>query len=409
MARELAIWLYGSRVGVVEEERQRLRLRYTPEALEANELGTPLLSVALPLVPEAYANATTRAFLDGLLPEGEPRRTLAEDLKLRADDTFGLIAALGGDTAGALVIQAADLPAPPRPTTLTSEALSDAQLADLAANLRSAPLGIGKRVRISLAGMQEKLLLTLRPDRTWGRPVDGTPSTHILKPAIREYPDSVENEAFCMRLAARLGLEVPEVETITTSLGQKLLVVTRYDRIINEDGGVERVHQEDLCQATGRPPSRKYEEDGGPSWREVAGVVQAFDSEGLDALVRAMALHVLIGNGDGHAKNLSLLHLPSGKLQLAPLYDLLSTLSYGDDRLAMYVDSVQRTIRATGKRVVNEAASWGLSRSRATEILGDLLNRVPEAVTGAAEETPGIPEHFRKTVTDQSDILRSDL
>jgi serine/threonine-protein kinase HipA len=409
MATQLALWMYDVRVAVVEQDRHRLRLRYTKEALDAHDLGTPLLSVALPLVPEAYPNAITRTFLDGLLPEGEPRRVLAEDLSLRADDTFGLIAALGRDCAGALVIQDAELPAPPRPTTLTSEPLTEEQLADLAANLRSAPLGIGDRVRISLAGMQEKLVLTRRLDGSWGRPIDGTPSTHILKPGIREFPDSIENEAFCMRLAAHLGLDVPPVNIIATSRGQKLLVVSRYDRVIQEDGGIERIHQEDFCQATGRPPTRKYEEDGGPSWREIANVLNSFEPPDLERLLGAMVIHVLVANGDGHAKNLSLLHKRSGSLRLAPLYDLLSTLPYGDDRLAIYVDSVQKTVRATGKRILNEANGWGLTRSRAGDILADLIEKVPNAADRAAEETAGLPERFRKVVETQLELVRSEM
>ncbi len=408
MPRQLAIWLYDARVAVVEEERHRIRLRYTEEALDAHELGAPLLSVGLPLVPEAYPNAITRTFLDGLLPEGEPRRVLAEDLGLRAGDTFELIGALGRDCAGALVIQDADLPAPPLPSTLTSEPLTDDQVADLAANLRSAPLGIGDRVRISLAGMQEKLLLTRRPDGSWGRPVDGTPSTHILKPGIREFPDSIENEAFCMRLAAHLGLDVPPVTTITTSRGQKLLVVTRYDRVIHEDGGVERIHQEDFCQATRRSPLRKYEEDGGPSWREIASVIQVFQPLDLERLLQAMVVHVLIANGDGHAKNFSLLHQSSGALRLAPLYDLMSTLPYGDDRLALYIDSVQRTVRVTGKRILNEATRWGLARSQSAAIVAGLLDRVPEAANRAAEETAGLPDRYSQVVNTQLELLRSE-
>jgi len=409
MSRQLAVWMYDACVAVVEEDRHRLRLSYTKEALAAHDLGTPLLSVALPLVPEPFPNAITRSFLDGLLPEGEPRRVLAEDLSLRADDTFGLIAALGRDCAGALVIQDANLAAPPRPSSLTSDPLDGEQLADLAANLRSAPLGIGDRVRISLAGMQEKLVLTRRPDGTWGRPVDGTPSTHILKPGLREFPDSIENEAFCMRLAAHLGLEVPPVDVITTSRGQKLLVVTRYDRVIHEDGAIERIHQEDFCQATGRLPSRKYQEDGGPSWREIANVIAAFEPLDLERLLGAMLVHVLLANGDGHAKNLSLLHLPSGSLRLAPLYDLLSTLPYGDDRLALYVDSIQKTVRVTGMRIVNEASSWGLARSRAGGILADLLEKVPYAADRAADETAGLPERFRNVVETQLEQIRSEI
>ncbi len=401
----LAIWLYGIKVAVVEQERHRLRLMYTPEALAAFPPGTPLLSLKLPLTGDRYPNGLTHAFLDGLLPEGDPRRAIADDLRLRADDTFGLVEALGRDCAGALVIQPDDDPAPPQPTTLTAEPLTDEDLARLVDNLRDAPLGADRRVRISLAGVQEKLVLTRMPDGRWGRPVGGTPTTHILKPEIRSYPHTVENEAFCMRLARHLGLRVAEVET-TEIAGRRLTVVTRYDRKVEPSGAVERLHQEDFCQATGTPPRDKYQEDGGPSLRQIAGILRSVDPDGLTELLRVVTLHVVVGNGDAHAKNFSLLHERSGALRLAPLYDVMSTLYYGDDRLAMYIDNVHRANRVTIDRLQNEAASWGIPRSRAAEVIDELLSAVPEAARRAQEETPDLPADIPGIVSAQLNVLR---
>jgi serine/threonine-protein kinase HipA len=243
------------------------------------------------------------------------------------------------------------------------------------------------------------------PDGKWGRPVDGTPSTHILKPEIRGYPESVENEAFCMRIAKHLGLSVANVETMTAGERQ-LIVVARYDRIIDSSGAVVRVHQEDFCQATGNPPDKKYQEDGGPSLRRMAAILRSTDPESLEALLRIITLHALVGNGDAHAKNYSLLHEPSGALRLAPAYDVMSTLFYGDDRLAMYVDDVRRTQPLTFKRIINEAVSWGLARGRASEIVGHLLDGVLDAADRAAEETPGLPTEIREIVLTQLGRLR---
>jgi len=405
MSDRLAIWLYGAKVATVELERRRMRLRYTRQALESFPGGAPLLSLRLRVTDERYPNGAVRSFLDGLLPEGEPRRVIAEDLSLRADDTFNLARALGRDCAGALVIQPDDMEAPPVATTLTAEPLSDGGLARLVEDLRSAPLGVDQRVRISLAGVQEKLLLTRLPDGRWGRPVDGTPSTHILKPEIRDYPQTVENEAFCMRVAKHLGMDVADVETTEVG-GRKLIAVARYDRIVAPSGAVEHVHQEDFCQATGTMPARKYEEDGGPSLRKIAGILSEADPDSLDSLLRAVTLNVAIGNGDAHAKNFSLLHDRAGSLRLAPLYDLLSTLVYGDDRLAMYIDNLHRANRVTLDRLLGEAATWGLSRTRAAEIVGDLLARLPDAVERAARETPGTPDEILEIVTAQLERLR---
>lgn len=409
MAGQLAVWLYDTHVALIDRIRGRLRLGYTEQALTRYGLGVPLLSLSLPVRPERYPHGVVRSFLDGLLPEGESRQVIANDLKLASEDTFGLVAALGRDCAGAIVIQPTEEPRPPKATTATAPPLSDPELEALVRNLRSAPLGISGTVRISLAGVQEKLVLTRRPDGRWGRPIQGTPSTHILKPEIGRFPKTVENEFFCMRLARHLGLKVPEVAT-TEIGGRRLIVVERYDRLVHKDGSVERIHQEDFCQATGVPPEKKYEQDGGPSLRKIAEILQSAAAAGsLDDFLRAVTLSVLVGNGDAHAKNYSLLHESAGALRLAPVYDVVSTMMYGDDQLAARVDEVQRIDRVTGERLVNEASRWGMSRRRATEILSELLDRVPIAVAAARDDTDGLPAAIPAIVDAQLPRLRTGL
>jgi serine/threonine-protein kinase HipA len=401
VADKLAVWLYGERVAIIDRERGRARLVYTDEALGRYALGTLLLSLSLPVGNRRYTQGIVRPFLDGLLPEGESRTSIARDVGVRAADTYGLIQALGRDCAGAIVIQPAGDPHPAQATTLSAEPLNPEELDLLVRNLREAPLGAGGRVRVSLAGVQEKLLLTLMPDGRWGRPVDGTPSTHILKPEIAAYPQTVENEAFCMRVAKHLGLDVAAVAT-TEIAGRKLIVVERYDRLVSADGSVERIHQEDFCQATGIAPETKYEGDGGPSLRRIADILQSVAApDSLTKLLQAVTLNVLIGNGDAHAKNFSLLHHASGALALTPLYDLLCTLHYGDDRLAMYIDNVHRTNRVTVERIVNEATGWGVGRERVTATVEDLLAKAPEAMAAAREETPGVPGEMISTIERQ--------
>lgn len=146
MADGLAVWLDGVRVAVISQERHRLRLVYTEEAIRQYELGVPLLSLSLPLTTQRYPHGIVRVFLDGLLPEGDARQAIARDFGVSMDDTYGLIRAVGRDCAGALVIHPDDEPAPPQPTTLTAEPLTDAEIADLVANLRSAPLDIPRPV-----------------------------------------------------------------------------------------------------------------------------------------------------------------------------------------------------------------------------------------------------------------------
>jgi serine/threonine-protein kinase HipA len=408
MAARLAIWLYGRQVALVEKERKnRLRLSYTENALATYEGGLPLLSLGFPLTRDRHPNGVTRAFLDGLLPEGEPRLAIAADFNLAASDVFGLLAALGRDCAGAIVVQPEDDPPPPAPTTLSAEPLSADDLGELVANLRSAPLGIRRNVRLSLAGVQEKLLLTRMPDGAWGRPVDGTPSTHILKPEIENFKNTVENEAFCMRIAKHLGLPVAHVETILVD-ERPVLVVERYDRIVDSDGTVHRVHQEDFCQALGLRPDSKYEQDAGPTLVRVARVLQdVADPSAVETLLRALTLNIVVGNCDAHGKNFSLLHTESGVLSLAPLYDLLSTRLYPlDDKLAMYVDSVQKADRVTAARIANEATRWGLSSKRVEGIIHELVARLPAAITAAADETEGLPPELKELVEKRIDQLQ---
>jgi serine/threonine-protein kinase HipA len=405
----LAVWLYGDRVAVIDRVRGRPRLTYTETALAMYPLGTPLLSLSLPVREERFPQGTVRPFLDGLLPEGESRKAIAREVHAPPNDTYGLIRALGRDCAGAVVIQPADEPPPLVPTTTTAEALDAEEIEALVRNLRSAPLGVGGRVRISLAGVQEKLVLTRMPDGRWGRPVDGTPSTHILKPEVGAFPFTVENEAFCMRIARHLDLDVAPVET-TVIAGRKLIVVERYDRRVDPGGSVTRIHQEDFCQALGIPPEAKYEEDGGPSLLRIARVLSTVAApDSLERLLAAAVMNTIVGNGDAHGKNFSLLHEASGALQMTPLYDVLSTLYYGDDHLALYIDNVHRTNRVTAKRLVNEGLRWGISRNRAAEITNDLLARAPEAIDAARQETDDVPDDLMETVARQLAQVKSEV
>jgi serine/threonine-protein kinase HipA len=315
-------------------------------------------------------------------------------LDLRANDTFGLIKALGRDCAGAIVVLPSEETGSAQSTTLSAVTLSNDEVAEKVANLRRAPLGVSRRVRISLAGVQEKLLLTQMPDGKWGDPVDGTPSTHILKPEIRDLPNTVENEAFCMRVARHLGLIAASVET-TEFGGRNVIVVQRYDRVVSANGDVDRVHQEDFCQALSLSPKSKYQEDGGPSLRNMAAVLREFARpDSLRRLLQANFLNVLVGNGDAHGKNFSLMHHRDGSIELTPLYDVMSTLLYRMDSLALYIDDVRRVERVTRERLCNEAQSWPMRREAIDLILDELTVRAPEAIERARDETPGVPDEL---------------
>jgi serine/threonine-protein kinase HipA len=391
MPEELAVWLYGERVAVIEQVKRRLRLTYTAEALANHELGTPLLSVRFPLHAAPYTHGPVKAYVDGLLPEGRQRQAAASILDLPASDTYGLIRLLGRDCAGAVIILPGDSsPVEPRPNS--AAVLNEDELARMVRDVRDAPLGLRSGVRLSLAGVQEKLVLTRLADGSWARPSEGLPSTHILKPAVAEFPAVVENEAFCMRFVRSLGIRVADVETGEVG-GRRLLIVTRYDRALRSGGRIERIHQEDFCQALGVGPTRKYQDQGGPSLRAIAAILENMtEKDALVRLLESVVANVLIGNADAHGKNYSILHLPDGRLDFAPLYDLVSTGLYGlEDRPAMAIDTAGRLTSVHAKHIIAEAVRWGLSREAASSVLGNLLEKVPRAIDEAKALVPDVP------------------
>jgi serine/threonine-protein kinase HipA len=289
------------------------------------------ISLSLPVSQERFSPAESRPFFEALLPEGAVREQIASQLKLAASDSYGLLAELGRDCAGALqILDAERMSEPP-----SVHWLDDRELDALVEELPHHPLGIrvdDERLRLSLAGVQRKAVLVRDGSGRFGKPLDGMPSSHILKPELpdSDYPGLASNEYFCMRLVACCGLSAARVELVTAA-GRPCLVVERFDR---EQVTLphRRVHQEDLCQALGLTPDFKYQKDGWqlPSYRALADLLDRHSRwPGLDRLSGAQAalFHFLLGNADAHAKNISLLHVRDG-VRLAPLYDVVSTAVY---------------------------------------------------------------------------------
>ncbi|MDQ6805019.1 MAG: type II toxin-antitoxin system HipA family toxin [Actinomycetota bacterium] len=289
------------------------------------------ISLSLPTSTTSFTPAESRPFFEALLPEGAIREQIAATLKLAASDSYELLAELGRDCAGALQIiereRLSDLP--------SVRWLEPIELDQLIHELPQRPLGIApgdRRVRLSLAGVQRKAVLVGDRAGRFGEPLDGMPSTHILKPQPPddEYPDIAHNEFFCMRLAERCRLLAAKVELITAD-GRACLVVERFDRDISSSP-VRRLHQEDLSQALGLTPDFKYQRPGWtvPSYASLAVLLDQHSLRpGVDRLAAAQAavFNFLVANADAHAKNISLLHEPGG-IRIAPLYDVACTGAY---------------------------------------------------------------------------------
>ncbi|HWI21691.1 MAG TPA: type II toxin-antitoxin system HipA family toxin [Baekduia sp.] len=324
--QQLAVWCFERRAGTLTATSTGLRFEYDPAWRAA---GLPPLSQSLPLGGD-YSDAAAGAFFGGLLPEGAPRERLARRLGVSAGNDFGLLAAVAGDTAGAISVRPpGDVP---QPASSAVQWLDDETLATLIDELPSRPLHADPdgEYRLSLAGVQDKLPVVVGQDGRIGLTKGETPSTHILKTPIERFDDTVANEAFCLALAGKLGIDAAKASSRRV-LDRQFLLVERYDRE-RSGGSVRRLHQEDFCQALGIPVHRKYQAEGGPSIADCVALLRASAAVPATAVLKfvdALALSFLVGNHDAHGKNFSLLYLPtSARATLAPSYDIVSTVAY---------------------------------------------------------------------------------
>lgn len=325
MSDALDVYLHGDRAGTLERKSQaKLSFAYAAEWIEAKRAP---VSLSLPLRKRAYDHEGCAPFFEGLLPEGDFLKAISRTLHVSARNPFQLLAEIGGECAGAISVGPVGGPVPGS-AARTSRWLDDEELGRLLGALPDRPL-LGTideedGFRISLAGAQDKVGV-LFDGRRIGLGQGDPVSTHIVKAPIPGVVDAVANEAFCMTLADRAGLDVARVEPRSADRHEYLLV-HRYDRdpSAKPDG---RLHQEDFCQALGLVPAIKYENEGGPSVADCATLIHrhsAAPARDLIAFLDALLFNFLIGNNDAHSKNYSLLLDGPGAIRIAPLYDLLS-------------------------------------------------------------------------------------
>ncbi len=340
MNQSLTVYLHDRCVGTLRlDAGRRFVFQYGDEWLIQPD-AIPL-SLHLPLQSESFDDDLARPFFSNLLPESEIRRVIARRLGLSEQNDFALLEAVGGECAGAVSL----LPDDQRPIgTSDFRPLKDDELNQLVDELPNRPMLAGEAgIRLSLAGAQNKLPVYYDSD-TVHLPMGGAASSHILKPPIERLAHSVENEAFCMRLARAAGLNVPD--TMILQKGKPLYLVDRYDRYVSAAGDLLRIHQEDFCQALGIPPDSKYEVEGGPSLIQCFALIREQSIQpaaDITLLLDWTIFNVLIGNADAHAKNISLLLTDAGP-QLAPFYDLMCTAVYPDlaERMAMKIGGENR-------------------------------------------------------------------
>ncbi len=391
MAERLGVWIDDLLVAELERRRApEIRCHYSEEALGRWPLNSPLLSCSLPLDP---ASLSAAAFCAGLLPEGQALATLAANAGLSARDTFALLRRFGRDVAGALVISESA----PEPRAFGVEPYTEESLAGAVAELDEFPLGAHEDSELSLAGLQDKLPLVRLEDGAWGRPLAGRPSTHILKRDDARFPGLVEAEAECLALARAASLTEVETEVITLG-AERSLIVSRFDRE-ERDGGVRRVHQEDLCQALAIDPAGaegrvKYERAGGPSLRQLARLLETYaadPAEELDRLLAATTYTVLIGNADAHGKNWALLHPSAEEVRLAPLYDTVPTALWTKLRTeaAMAIGAQPMLADVGLADLLREARAWRHPVDRSEAVIEETVRTILTAIADGIIEPKG--------------------
>ncbi|MFH1814165.1 MAG: HipA domain-containing protein [Pseudomonadota bacterium] len=321
--RSLRASINQMEVGTLQEVGGLWSFQYA-EAWLGNPLGfalSPHLRLTTASLLDGASQRPVQWYFDNLLPEEGQRVLLAADARLDAADAFGLLAWYGAESAGSVTLQRPD--AVPQ-TVEPLQPLPDDALEARIRQLPRAPLTQAASKRMSLAGAQHKLAVVLQ-DGALHEPAGATPSTHILKPdhPDEDYLHSVINEWFVMRLARRLGLEVPDVHR--RYVPSPVYLIDRFDRIPDAQGW-QRRHVIDACQLLGLDRSFKYSQG---SMNSLAALANACRSPAVarSRLFGWLVFNVLVGNSDAHLKNLSFLVSHEG-IQLAPFYDLLSVAAY---------------------------------------------------------------------------------
>lgn len=378
MTHELEVWLFADRIGTLALVEGRLNFWYAPEWLK--HPNAVALSCSLPLQTEPFDDHKTRPFFAGLLPEGQMRRLIAQQFQVSGQNDFALLDHIGGECAGAVTFlepgQSLRLPT----AGDEIEWLSDEEVIAILDELPRRPMLAGKDgLRLSLAGAQDKLPVVVEGNRI-GLPRNGTPSSHILKPAIHAVEDSVTNEGFCLALAEAMQLK-PARSRIHSVRNRPFLLVERYDRTHDAAGRLQRLHQEDFCQALGVVPEMKYQNEGGPDLAQCFELVRRATRPSAPQVLRLLdyvVFNALIGNHDAHAKNFSLLY--AGKMPvLAPLYDTLSTAVYPSltPKMAMKLGSKYKFSEVQARHWDQFAQAAGLSVAQARKRILELAKQLP--------------------------------
>jgi len=334
MSESLTVMADGVPMGALRRDGKRLGFTYEPTWLES-PLRFPL-SLSMPLARKEHPHSVVEPFLWGLLPDNaQILEEWSKRFHVSPRNVFSIVRHVGEDCAGAVQFfyqgeGEVHTSGTPRSGVHWIDENDLAHRITLLLENHGSTRLAQDTGQFSLAGAQPKLALHRHPaSGAWGVPEGSTPTTHILKPATGEFGGHMENEHFCLRLAAAVGLRTCQSKVMQVG-GHTVIVIERYDRLWREERCL-RVHQEDTCQSFAVYPDRKYQNEGGPGARKIAELLRDQSSnpaDDLQAFADALIFNWLIAGTDAHSKNYSLLIAPGSQVRMAPLYDLASVLPY---------------------------------------------------------------------------------
>lgn len=400
MTRILDVYLLENYVGqLTQDNNGELGFSYTSEWL-GNDKAIPL-SQSLPLQVKPFSNRECHGFFGGVLPEEAKRDRIAKNLGISRKNDFAMLAEIGGECAGAVTFMQEGQPL--ITDTPDYKTLSEEGLAGVLRDLPKRPLLAGEEgIRLSLAGAQDKITV-YRSSDGFAIPMHGAPSTHILKPAIERFEDTVLNEAVCMKLAKAIGLPVADVEILDIE-DMQVLSVERFDRLIGGNE-IQRLHQEDFCQALGIVSELKYQNEGGVSLKQAFALlrsVSAVPAIDLQQLLNAVIFNFLVGNNDAHGKNFSLLYR-DGQIRLAPFYDLLCTTYYPvlAPKMAMKIGGKYKPNDVYARNFEKLADEAGLSKPmvlKQVAVIADKILNSLEAIESEIASSSKLIAYLRERV-----------
>ncbi|MDC7250357.1 MAG: HipA domain-containing protein [Sphaerochaetaceae bacterium] len=385
------------------------------------------LSLSMPMRKDKYTNDIVENFFSNLLPEKkEILEALQRKFQIKKSDSFSLLSKIGKDCIGA--IQIAEDPSFLQINNgINGNTLTEKEIGNLIRDTKTGNFNYNSEpYKISLSGSQSKIAL-LYDNGEWKETIGTTPTTHIFKLPIGVTPggldlsDSIENEWYCNNFFTTMNLPVPESKILYFD-GEKILAVKRFDRAISKDKKIiTRLPQEDFCQILNIPYYLKYQNDGGPSPKDIVNILRG-SSNKEDSLTffKALMLNWLISATDAHAKNYSIFIGKNDSFKLTPFYDIMSFSPYlGKGKNKVHESKIKLAMAVKGTSNKNKykieqiqkyhwditSKDLNISNIKYKNLLEEIINNSELAIQKVNDNLPkNFPSYIAETITN--DVIK---